>query len=109
MCLFNVISVITTSSNHARLVDFNAPLLESPFALMKACCQLAETLVSFLLLQQLSEDFYYYLSCWLVLQQAFEYVCNPISQSLTGNEDLILHSDLLVKTTVKIKIYLSIL
>jgi len=26
---------------------------------MKACCQLAETLVSFLLLQQLSEDFYY--------------------------------------------------
>ena len=45
-----------------------APLLESPFALMKACCQLAETLVSFLLLQQLSEDFYYYLSCWLVLQ-----------------------------------------
>jgi len=45
-----------------------APLLESPFALMKACCQLAETLVSFLLLQQLSEDFCYYLSCWLVLQ-----------------------------------------
>jgi len=40
-------------------VDFNAPLLESPFALMKACCQLAETLMSFLLLQQLSEDFYY--------------------------------------------------
>ena len=68
MCLFNVISVITTSSNHTRLVDFNAPLLESPFALMKACCQLAETLVSFLLLQQSSEDFYYYLSCWLVLQ-----------------------------------------
>jgi len=28
------------------------------FALMKACCQMAETLVSFLLLQQLSEDFY---------------------------------------------------
>jgi len=25
-------------------------------------------LVSFLLLQQLSEDFYYYLSCWLVLR-----------------------------------------
>ena len=49
-------------------MDFNAPLLESPFALMKACCQLAETLASFLLLQQLSEDFYYYLSCWLVLQ-----------------------------------------
>jgi len=59
MCLFNVISVITTSSNHTRLVDFNSPLLESPFALMKACCQLAETLVSFLLLQQLSDDFYY--------------------------------------------------
>jgi len=59
MCLFNVISVITTSPNHTRLVDFNAPLLESPFALMKACCQLAETLVSFLLLQQLSEDFYF--------------------------------------------------
>ena len=59
MCLFNVINVITTSSNHTRLVDFNAFLLESPFALMKACCQLAETLVSFLLLQQLSEDFYY--------------------------------------------------
>jgi len=59
MCLFNVISVITTSSNHTHLVDFNAPLLESPFALMKACCQLVETLVSFLLLQQLSEDFYY--------------------------------------------------
>ena len=38
LCLFNVISVITTSSNHARLVDFNASLLESPFALMKACC-----------------------------------------------------------------------
>jgi len=68
MCLFNVISVFTTSSNHTRLVDFNAPLLESPFFPMKACCQLAETLVSFLLLQQLSEDFYYYLSCWLVLQ-----------------------------------------
>jgi len=68
MCLFNGISVITMSSNHTRLVNFNAPLLESPFALMKACCQLAETLVSFLLLQQLSEDFYYYLSCWLVLQ-----------------------------------------
>ena len=67
MCLFNVISVITTSSNHTRLVDFNASLLKSPFALMKACCQLAETLVSFLLLQQLSED-YYYLSYWLVLQ-----------------------------------------
>jgi len=59
MCLFNVISVITTSSNHTRLVDFSASLLESPFALMKACCQLAETLVSFLLLQQLNEDFYY--------------------------------------------------
>jgi len=59
MCLFNGISVITTSSNHTRLVNFNAPLLESPFAVMKACCQLAETLVSFLLLQQLSEDFYY--------------------------------------------------
>jgi len=70
MCLFNGISVITTSSNHTRLVNFNAPLLESPFALMKACCQLAETLVSFLLLQQLSEDFYYYLSCWLVLHYA---------------------------------------
>jgi len=68
MCLFNVISVFTTPSNHPRLVDFSAPLLESPFALMKACCQLAETLVSFLVLQQLSEDFYYYLSCWLVLQ-----------------------------------------
>ena len=67
MCLFNVICVIITSTNHTRLVDFSAPLLESPFALMKAC-QLAETLVSFLLLQQLSEDFYYYLSCWLVLQ-----------------------------------------
>jgi len=40
------ISVITTSSNHTRLVDFNASLLESPFALMKACCKLAETLVS---------------------------------------------------------------
>jgi len=58
MCLFNVICVITTSSNHTRLVDINASLLESPFALMKTCCQLAETLVSFLLLQQLSEDFY---------------------------------------------------
>ena len=56
MCLFNVINVITTSSNHTRLVDFNASLHESPVALMKACCQLAETLVSFLLLQQLSED-----------------------------------------------------
>jgi len=56
MYLFNVISVITTSSNHTRLVDFNASLLESPFALMKACCQLAETLVSFLLLQQFSES-----------------------------------------------------
>ena len=32
-----------------------------------------ETLVSFLLLQQLSEDFYYYLSCWLVLQRV-EYI-----------------------------------
>jgi len=32
---------------------------------------LAETLVSFLLLQQLSEDFYYYLSCWLVLQHVY--------------------------------------
>jgi len=63
MCLFNVISVINTSSNHTRLVDFNASLLESPFALKKACCQLAETLVSFLLLQQLSEDFYYILLC----------------------------------------------
>jgi len=42
MCLFNVISVITTSPNHTRLVDFNAPLLESSFALMHACCQLAE-------------------------------------------------------------------
>jgi len=62
-CLFNVISVITTSSIHMCLVDFNAPLLESPFALMKACCQLAEMLVLFLLLQQLSEHFYYYLSC----------------------------------------------
>ena len=64
MRLFNVISVITTSSNHTHLVDFNASLLESPFALMKAavtCCQLAETLVSFLLLQQLSEDFYYFI------------------------------------------------
>jgi len=70
-CLFNVISVITTSSNHTRLMDFNASLLESPFALMKACCQLAETLVWFLLLQQLSEDFYYYLSCWLVLQHVY--------------------------------------
>jgi len=59
MCFFNVICVITTSSNHTRLVYFNAPLLESPFALMKACCQLVETLVSFLLLQQLSEDLYY--------------------------------------------------
>jgi len=38
LCLFNVISVITTSPNHARLVNFNASLLESPFALMKACC-----------------------------------------------------------------------
>jgi len=74
MCLFNVISVITTSSNHTRLVDFSAPLLESPFALMKACCQLAETLVLFLLLQQLSEDFYYYLSCWLVLQHECPFV-----------------------------------
>jgi len=47
--LFSVIiSVITTSSNHARLVDFSASLLESPFALMKACCCLAETLASFL-------------------------------------------------------------
>ena len=54
LCLFHVISAITTSSNHARLVDFSASLLESPFALMKACCQLAETLMSFLLLQQLS-------------------------------------------------------
>ena len=53
------------------LVDFNASVLESPFALMKACCQLAETLTSFLLLQQLSEDFYYYFSCWLVLQHVF--------------------------------------
>jgi len=51
LCLFNVISVITTSSNHTRLVDFNASLLESPFALMKACYQLTETLVAFLLLQ----------------------------------------------------------
>jgi len=49
MCLFSVISVITTSSSHTRLVDFNASLLELPLALMKACCQLAETLVSFLL------------------------------------------------------------
>jgi len=38
LCLFNVISVVTTSSNYARLVDFNASLLESPFALMKVCC-----------------------------------------------------------------------
>jgi len=71
MCLFNVISVITTSSNHTRVEDFNASLLESPFALMKACCQLAETLVSFLLLQQLRADFYHYLSSWLVLQLVF--------------------------------------
>jgi len=68
LCFFSVISVVTASSNHTRLVDFSAPLLESPFVLMKACCQLAETLVSFLLLQQLSEDFYYSLSCWLVLK-----------------------------------------
>jgi len=54
LCLFNVISVITTSSNHARLVDFNASLLEAPIALMKACCWLAKTLVPFSLLQQLS-------------------------------------------------------
>jgi len=38
---------------------------------MKACCQLAETLVTFLLLQQLREDFHYYFSCWLVLQHVF--------------------------------------
>ena len=37
-CLFNVISVITTSSNHARLMDFSASLLDSLFALVKACC-----------------------------------------------------------------------
>jgi len=50
------------SPRHAieRLVDFNAFLFELPFALMKACCWLAETFVSFLLLQQLSEDFYYW-------------------------------------------------
>jgi len=68
------VGVITTSSNHTRVVDFNASLLESPFTVMKACCQLAETLVSFLLLQQLSEDFYYYFSCWLVLQHAFNII-----------------------------------
>jgi len=33
---------------HARLVDFNASLYELQFALMKACCYLAETLASFL-------------------------------------------------------------
>jgi len=37
-CLFNVISVITTSSNHARLMDFSASLLDSLFVLVKACC-----------------------------------------------------------------------
>jgi len=36
--LFNVISVINTPSNHTHLVNFNASLFESPFALMKACC-----------------------------------------------------------------------
>ena len=71
MCLFNVISVITTSSNHTRLVDFNASLLESPFALMKACCQLAETLVSFLLLQQLSEDLLKAQCLWMWLDQNY--------------------------------------
>ena len=63
----NFIHVITTSSNHTRLVDFSAPLLESPFALMKACCQLAETLVSFLLLQQLSEDFLLFIHVTLTI------------------------------------------
>jgi len=38
LCLFNVISVINTPSNHTHLVNFNASLFESPFALMKACC-----------------------------------------------------------------------
>ena len=38
LCLFNVvISAATTSSNHARSVNFTALLFESPFALMKAC------------------------------------------------------------------------
>jgi len=66
------------------------PLLESPFALMKACCQLAETLVSFLLSQQLSEeDFYYYLSCWLVLQYVKHHCCNEATYSWCFCTDII--------------------
>ena len=43
-CSFKVvISVITMSSNYARSVKFTALLFESPFTLMKAYCQLAET------------------------------------------------------------------
>ena len=66
------------------------PLLESPFALMNACCQLAETLVSFLLSQQLSEeDFYYYLSCWLVLQYVKHHCCNEATYSWCFCTDII--------------------
>jgi len=58
------------SLRQARLVNSVALLFSLPSALMKTYCWFVETSVSFLkVLQQLSKDFYWLLSWWLVLQQ----------------------------------------
>jgi len=41
------ITAITTSYNHARLVNSTALLFSLPFTLMKAYCQLAKTSMPF--------------------------------------------------------------
>jgi len=69
LCLFNVvISFITTSSNHARSVNFTALLFESPFVLVKPTVSWLKRRCHFQRFTTVEQRLLLFLSCWLVLQ-----------------------------------------
>jgi len=79
LCLFNVvISVITTSSNHARSVNLTALLFESPFApWLKPTVSGLKGQCRFQSFTTVEQRLLLLLSCWLVLQHVSRQSCCP--------------------------------